>query len=66
MPRKSETPLDPRGREVQLYRGDWDRLKDILAPKGISPSAYIRELVRLKLRKIESQAAPMEETDVEL
>jgi hypothetical protein len=61
MPKRSRQPLEIRGREVRLYKGDWDRLEEILAPHRLKPSAFIRELVSKKIRQIEeTQTQPME------
>lgn len=54
MPKKSREPLDPKGREIRFYSGDWERLTDILAAKKITPSEFIREMVKRKIRQVES------------
>lgn len=41
--RRSEEPLERR--DVQLFKGDWETLREIL-PKGLTPTEFIRRLVR--------------------
>lgn len=67
MPRRSREPLDPRGREIQPYRGDWERLEEILKPRKIKPGTFIREMIRRTIRQVEDRAtAPDMDLEVEL
>lgn len=66
MPRKAREPLDPRGREIRFYKGDWERLSEMLAPKKITPSEYLREMVARKLRAIEEQVPRTAVEEIEL
>lgn len=66
MPRKAREPLDPRGREIRFYDGDWERLTDILAPKKITPSEFIREMVARKIRAVEDALPRAEIEDIEI
>lgn len=63
MPRKAREALDPKGREIRFYSGDWDRLSEILAPRKISPSEFIREMVNRKIREVEN-ALPRKEFEI--
>jgi hypothetical protein len=56
MPRKSKFPLDPIGREILPYRGEWERLAEILAPKKIRPSTFLREVIHRTIRRAEEHA----------
>lgn len=68
MPRKNRRPLDPRGREVLFYSGDWDRLAEILAPRRIKPGTFIRAMVAKIISSREAAAAlvPSSHIEVEL
>lgn len=70
MSRRSRFPLDPKGREVQFYRGDWDRLTEILAPRKIKPGTFIREMVSKVIRNAEESvntaAQKIPEVDLEI
>lgn len=55
MGRKAEEPLEKK--DVSLFIGDWDRLAAVLAPRRISPTVFIRKLVRRTLTQIEAKAA---------
>lgn len=65
MPKKSKRPLDPIGREIRFFVGDWDRLTEILAARRITPSEFLREYVHRKLRQIESLPLRNEEIEVD-
>lgn len=67
MARKEDEPLERK--KINLYQGDWERLSEILTTKRISPTFFIRRLVRRTLLSIEAraeaQAKPLEtEADV--
>lgn len=66
MPKKSRIDLERR--EMLFFKGDWERLNEILRPKKISPTHFIRELVHKKLRQIDDRASqthnPLEIIDV--
>lgn len=70
MSRKLKRPLDPAGREIRFFEGDWERLREILAPKKVTPSEFIREMVYRKIRQIDEKAQlsfqDLEEAEVEL
>ena len=68
MARRARSPLETKGREIRFFTGDWDRLAEILAPLKVTPSEYIRELVRKKIKGIEERVnqKTMETADVEL
>lgn len=53
MGRKSEEPLEKK--DVILFKGDWARLEEILRPRKIKPTVFIRKLVRQKLQEIEAR-----------
>lgn len=65
MPRKSSRPLDPIGREIRFYAGDWDRLTELLAARKLTPSYFLREFVHRKLRQIDSLPTQTEEIEVD-
>lgn len=56
MSRKLKRPLDPIGREIRFFEGDWERLREILAPRKVTPSEFIREMVYRKIRQIDEKA----------
>lgn len=55
MPKKSRIDLERR--ELLLFKGDWDRLDEILRPRKIAPTQFIRELIHKKLRQIDDRAS---------
>jgi hypothetical protein len=52
MARKAEEPIEKK--KIGLFEGDFERLAEILAPKKVTPSVFIRHLVRRKLRQLEA------------
>lgn len=52
MGRKSEEPIEKK--KLALFVGDFERLGEILAPRNVTPSVFIRHLVRRKLRQLEA------------
>lgn len=66
MPRKAEEPLARK--KISLFEGDFEKLGDILQAKGVTPSVFIRHLVRRKLRQLESVlndvSQPTEEIEI--
>lgn len=52
MPPKSIRPLDD-GREMRLYAGDWERLRELAASRGVSASHITRELITQALRAVD-------------
>lgn len=66
MPRTSEKPLEKR-KNLILVKGDWQRLERVLAPAGITPTLFIRELVHKTLARLEARmqdaARPVETPD---
>ena len=54
MGRKEDEPLEKK--KVNLYQGDWDRLSEILAARKISPTFFIRRLVRRTLLSIQARS----------
>lgn len=56
MSRKLKRPLDATPHEIRFFEGDWDRLREILAAKKVTPTEFIREMVYRKLRQIEEKA----------
>ena len=53
MGRRAEEPLEKK--DIILFKGDWEALRVILAPRKITPTVFIRALVRKKLREIEAK-----------
>jgi hypothetical protein len=55
-------------RDMVLYDGDWERLQLLLATTRVSPTEFIRRLVRKTILRIESARAgleqPVEDIDV--
>lgn len=60
MPKRAREGL--RRQELNLYDGDYEELRTILAPKKISPGEYIRELVRRQIRFIQDNASVTNKT----
>lgn len=44
MPARESRALDD-GHEIRLFEGDWERLQEIAAARGLTPSAIIRASV---------------------
>ncbi|HUP79528.1 MAG TPA: hypothetical protein VM260_13335 [Pirellula sp.] len=55
MPKRSRIELERR--EMLFFKGDWARLDEILRPRKISPTQFIRELVHKKIRQIDDRAS---------
>lgn len=55
MVQKSEIPLEMK--KLYLFKGDWDRLSEIIAPARLKPSRFIRHLIRKKIIELESALA---------
>ena len=53
MTRRAEEPLERR--DIQLYKGDWLLLQEILAPAKVSPTEFIRKLVRTTILKVKAK-----------
>lgn len=53
MGRRAEEPLEKK--DIILFKGDWEALRNILAPRKVTPTVFIRALVRKKLREIEAK-----------
>ena len=53
MAKRSREPLEQGRREIRFFRGDWNRLSEILAPFRIANATFVRELLRKQLRQIE-------------
>lgn len=49
-------------REMLFYKGEWERLREILAPRKLSPTEFVRELVHKKLRQIEDRANSIQQS----
>jgi hypothetical protein len=55
MGRRAEEPLDKR-KNLTLFRGDWERLDDLLKPTGVPTGVFLRVLVRKKIVQLEAAA----------
>ena len=64
MGRRAEEPLEKK--DVILFQGDWDRLREILASAKITPTQFIRALVRKKIREIEARVNDIAKTGPEV
>jgi hypothetical protein len=53
MGRRASEPLDKR-KNLLLYKGDWERLEDLLFPTGIPIGVFLRQLVRKKILQLEA------------
>lgn len=55
-------------RDMVLYEGDWERLQGLLGSTRVTPTEFIRRLVRKTILRIESARAgterPVEDIDV--
>ena len=54
MPRRATQPKERK--HVHLTEGAWDKLTQLYAPKGITPSSVIAQLVDFHIRRIEEKA----------
>lgn len=68
MPRRETEKLERR--DIVLYKGDWEDLRILLASTRVTPTAFIRALVRRTIRRIEAAKAgaerPVEDIDEQL
>lgn len=57
-------------KDVVLYDGDFDRLRELLAATHVTPTEFIRRLVRRTILRIEAARAgaerPVEDIDVRI
>jgi len=58
MPRRESEALERH--DIVLYKGDWEDLRVLLASTRVTPTAFIRALVRRTIRRIEATKAGME------
>lgn len=67
MGRRADEPLEKK--DIILFKGDWDELTAILAPRKVKPTVFIRALVRQKLNEIKARAdihsKPVAEVDLD-
>jgi hypothetical protein len=54
MVRKAEEELEQKF--ILLYKGDWDILKEVLASTRITPTEFIRKLVRRTIIRIKTRS----------
>lgn len=66
MARRSRRPLNPKGREVLFFQGDWERLTEILAPRRIKPGTFIRAMVAKIIQNREAAAASVPSSHIEV
>lgn len=68
MPRRETEKLERR--DIMLYAGDWEELRLLLAATRVTPTAFVRALVRRTIRRIQAAKAgeerPVEDIDEQL
>jgi hypothetical protein len=51
---------------LNLRRGDWEYLEDLLAPKGVATSVFVRTLVSRRVDELRSRETPLSSVEDQL
>lgn len=62
MTKRAEEPLERR--DVQLFKGDWEILGEIVRPLGLTPTEFIRKLVRKTIIQVKTKAPKRQLNDI--